>query len=294
MTGRYVLVTAAKDEEAVIGEVIERVVAQTAQPLAWIIVDDGSSDRTAAIVLAAAARHPWIRLSSSGERGGRNFGSQYKAIQAGCAAIAHLAFDYLAVQDADQAPGQADYYEAALRFLDETPAAGMASGMVHERASGRWMPRASNADGSAAGSAVFRRACFDGMGGYSPLVHGGSDWLAQLRARMAGWTVATLPALQLLHYRPSSSAGGLWRGRFREGVMDASFGSHPLFELLKCGRRLGMRPVVVGALLRLGGYAFGSLARRDRVLTVEETAFLRAEQVDKMRRWLHRGARGAG
>jgi biofilm PGA synthesis N-glycosyltransferase PgaC len=103
--------------------------------------------------------------------------------------------------------------------------------------------------------------------------------------------VATLPSLRLLHYRPSSSAGGLWRGRFREGVMDASFGSHPVFELLKCGRRLAMRPVVVGAALRLAGYAFGSVVRRERALTAAEAAFLRREQLAKMRRWFGLGAR---
>jgi glycosyltransferase involved in cell wall biosynthesis len=292
MTARYVIVTAAKDEEALIGEVIERVVAQTVHPVAWIIVDDGSRDRTAAIVREAVARHPWIRLSSGGERGGRNFGSQYKAIQAGYAAIRSLEFEHLAVQDADQAPGQPDYYEALLAFLEATPGAGMVSGVVHERERGDWAPRGSNAPESTAGSTVFRRACFEDMGGYVPLVHGGSDWLAQLRARMAGWTVTTLPDLRLLHYRPSSSAGGVWRGRFREGVMDASFGSHPLFELLKCARRLTMRPLVVGAFLRFAGYLFESLPRGARVLTPAETAFLRSEQVRKMRDWARLGARG--
>jgi glycosyltransferase involved in cell wall biosynthesis len=294
MSTRYVIVTAAKDEAALIGEVIERVVAQTVRPLAWIIVDDGSTDRTAEIVAASAARHPWIRLSSSGEREGRNFGSQYKAIQGGVAALRDLDFDVLAVQDADQAPGQANYYEQALRHLAATPRVGMVSGLVHERiGAGDWAPRSSNAADSTAGSAVFRRACFEGMGGYLPLVHGGSDWLAQLRARMAGWTVVTLPSLRLLHYRPSSSAGGLWRGRFREGVMDASFGSHPLFELLKCARRLAMRPVVVGAVLRLAGYVYGRLIRRAPALSAAEAAFLRREQVAKMRRWLGLGVDGS-
>lgn len=288
MTGRYVIVTAAKDEAALIGEVIDRVADQTVLPLLWLIVDDGSTDRTAEIVAEKAARHLWIRLSSSGEREGRNFGSQYKAIQAGCASLRHLDFDYLAVQDADQAPAQPEYYERALQHLQARPGVGMVSGLVVERMNGKWAPRGSNSPGSTAGSAIFRRACFDGIGGYSPLVHGGSDWLAQLRSRMAGWRVETLPGLRLLHYRPSSSAGGLWRGRFREGLMDASFQSHPLFELLKCARRLAMRPFVLGAVVRLAGYVFGTVVRRERALSRDEAAFLRGEQVAKMLRWLAR------
>ena len=82
MAYNYVLLTAAKDEAELIGEVIERVASQTSIPFLWVIVDDGSTDRTAEIVLGYAVRHPWIRLSPSGERNGRNFGSQYKALQA--------------------------------------------------------------------------------------------------------------------------------------------------------------------------------------------------------------------
>lgn len=283
----YALVTAAKDEAELIGEVIERVVAQTRRPALWVIVDDGSTDRTADIVREHAAHHPWIRLLSSGERDGRNFGSQYKAIQGGYASIRHLAFDCLAVQDADQAPGQPDYYERALRFLEETPDAGMVSGLVYERPhpQGAWEYRRSNSDDSTAGSAIFRRECFDTMGGYTPLTLGGSDWLAQIKVKMAGWRVCTLPDLRLLHYRPSSSAGGVLRGRFREGLMDASFGSHPVFQVLKCARRLPSKPFVVGAVLRFSGYVWRSVTQRGYVLTPAEVAFLRNEQVAKMRRW---------
>ena len=288
MTCNYVLITAAKDEAELIGEVIERVAAQTVLPSLWVIVDDGSTDRTAEIVGEFATRYPWIRLSSSGERNGRNFGSQYKAIQAGYASVRQLDFDYLAVQDADQAPGQPDYYEEALRYLAETPSAGMVSGLVYERPTGQWEYRRSNSDDSTAGSAIFRRECFEGMGGYTPLTYGGSDWLAQLKARMAGWKVSTLPTLKLFHYRPSSSAGGVWRGRFREGIMDASFGSHPLFQILKCTRRLASQPYLIGAVLRFSGYAFQTLKQNDYVLSQAEVDYLRREQLAKIRRWPNR------
>lgn len=288
MSFSYVLLTAAKDEAELIAEVIERVASQTVLPSLWVIVDDGSTDRTAEIVREHAVRHPWIRLSSSGERNGRNFGSQYKALQAGYASIRHLNFDCLAVQDADQAPGQPDYYEVALRYLAQTPSAGMVSGLVYERPNGTWEYRRSNSDDSTAGSAIFRRECFEGMGGYTPLTHGGSDWLAQLKARMAGWEVATIPTLRLLHYRPSSSAGGVLRGRFREGVMDASFGSHPFFQFLKCARRLTSQPYFIGGVLRFSGYLFQSLTQRDYVLSQAEVDYLRREQVKKMRRWPNR------
>ena len=59
---QYVLLTAAKDEEACIAEVIQAVLRQTVRPSAWFIVDDGSTDRTATIIKHFAAAYPFIRL----------------------------------------------------------------------------------------------------------------------------------------------------------------------------------------------------------------------------------------
>lgn len=281
----YVLLTAAKDEEGCIAEVIERVLRQTVLPVAWIVIDDGSSDRTAAIVSDHASRHPFIRLHGSGTRDGRNFGSQYKALRAAYELARPLSFDLVAVQDADQAPGSPDYYERLLEAFAQDWTLGVASGMVYERAGGQWQYRASNARDATAGSAVFRRACFEQIGGYSPLVHGGSDWLAQIDARMKGWTVRTLESLRILHYRPSSSAGGMWHGRFREGQMDASFGSHAGFELLKCARRALSRPYLLGALVRFCGYLWWRLSGRPPVLAPDQVAYLRREQAARLRVW---------
>lgn len=282
MNSRYVLLTAAKDEQACISEVIEFVLRQSVLPKVWHIVDDGSSDRTAAIVKGYASTHPFIRLHGSGARGGRNFGSQYKALQAAYELARADEFDFIAVQDADQAPAQAHYYQQLMRAFEHDPRLGMASGLVYERSGGVWCYRPSNSQRATAGSVVFRRECFEAIGGYTPLEYGGSDWLAQVAAKMAGWRVATDPALHLLHYRPTSSAGGLWRGRWREGMMDASFGTHPLFEALKCARRMASRPFVLGAVTRLAGFLWWHLARRPPVLPSATVAYLRREQLSRL------------
>jgi hypothetical protein len=103
---------------------------------------------------------------------------------------------------------------------------------------------------------------------------------------MAGWEILTRPDLHMLHYRLTSSAGGIWRGKFRAGLMDASFGSHPLFELFKSGRRLTGHPFVFGSLLRLGGYFWWKVNGRKPLISPEKVAFLRREQVAKLQRWI--------
>ena len=76
MQKKYVLLTAAKDEEQYIGEAIASVLRQTVRPVAWFIMDDGSTDRTAEIAERVARETPFIRLQSTGSRSGRNFGSR--------------------------------------------------------------------------------------------------------------------------------------------------------------------------------------------------------------------------
>jgi poly-beta-1,6-N-acetyl-D-glucosamine synthase len=150
MKRRYVLLTAAKDEEVNIEEVIDHVLRQTVRPLAWFILDDGSSDRTASIIERISAAEPFIHLQTAGSRAGRNFGSQYKAIMAAYALAKPLEFDFIGVLDADAAPEQADYYESFLEEFDRNPRLGLASGFVYERQRGvKQFRPGSQSDGSA-------------------------------------------------------------------------------------------------------------------------------------------------
>jgi len=285
MKNQYVLLTAAKDEEAFIGQVIEYVIHQTVLPLAWFIMDDGSTDNTAQIVKNYAAEHPFIRLQSSDSRGGRNFGSQYKAIMAAYELARPLAFDFVGVVDADQAPERKDYYESILEEFKRNPRLGVASGLIYERPSAKWECRDCNSRDSVAASAFFRRVCFDQIGGYTPLYYGGSDWLIQLRAKMLDWEILTRPDLHILHYRPTSSAGGIWRGRFRSGMMDASFGSHPVFEFFKCCRRIPGYPFFFGSVVRFCGYSWWNLTGKRPLIPPDAVAALRREQLTKLNNW---------
>jgi cellulose synthase/poly-beta-1,6-N-acetylglucosamine synthase-like glycosyltransferase len=286
MNNRYVLLTAAKDEAACIGEVIQYVVSQTVKPVAWFIIDDGSTDRTAAIVESFAAKHPFIKLQSASARSNRNFGSQYKALRAAYDLAQSLEFDFVAIQDADQAPERQDYYESILTEFQKNPRLGGASGVIYERSRGKWEFRSANAEDALAASTVWRRTAFDEVGGYTPMYYQGTDWLIQLQMKMAGWALLTRPDLHILHYRPTSSAGGIWRGRYHAGLSDASFGSHPIFEMLKCGRRLTTHPVILGSLVRFWGYLWWHMSGRKPIIKPDEVAFLRQEQCVKMRRWM--------
>ena len=286
---RYVLLTAAKNEEAYIGTAIGSVLRQTVPPVAWLVMDDGSTDRTAAIVADHAARHGFIRLRSNRSGGARSFGAQYRAINAAYAQVRDEDFDFVCVQDADIAPANADYFERLLQAFDADPRLGIAGGYIHERSAGEWRCRRSNAPHSVAGGVqMFRRRCFEQIGGYTPLAFGGEDWLAQIEAQALGWRVRALTELAVHHHRPTSTADGRLRGLFRMGMRDASFGSHPLFELMKCARRITERPALLSALVRYAGFVWYLQTVRRPSLSSEQVKRLRDEQMLRVREWLPR------
>jgi poly-beta-1,6-N-acetyl-D-glucosamine synthase len=176
MRNQYILLTAAKNEADYIGEAIQSVLRQSVHPLAWFIVDDGSTDQTARIIERFAAQHSFLRLLSSGGGSERSFGSKDKAINAAYAAAKSLDFDFIGILDADIALERSDYYEMILRRFRSNPGLGIAGGYIYERSNSRWQCRKGNAEDSVAGGVqMFRRACFEQIGGYIPMHHGGED-----------------------------------------------------------------------------------------------------------------------
>jgi glycosyltransferase involved in cell wall biosynthesis len=283
-SNRFVLMTAAKNEERYIDRAIASIVRQTALPVAWFIVDDCSTDRTAQLVRERQASYPFIHLISRAGDAKRSFGAQYRAINHAYTQGRDLDFSFVGVIDADIEIESKRYFESLLGRFNEEPLLGVAGGYIYERSHGAWLARAANSTDSVAGGIqMFRRDCFDKIGGYSPLLFGGEDWLAQIDAKRAGWRVMAIPELVARHYRPTSSADGRIRGLFRLGMMDGSFGSDPLFEALKCARRVGERPAVIGSFVRFAGYWWWRASRRSTLLPEDKCRYLRQEQSAKLR-----------
>jgi hypothetical protein len=165
------------------------------------------------------------------------------------------------------------------------PKLGIAGGVICEQENGVFKERHANAAWSVAGGVqTFRREVFETIGGYVPLEYGGSDGLAVLMAKMKGWEVRSIAGLRVLHHRPSSSADGVLRGAFRRGLMDAAFGYHPLFMVMKCARRITFKPPVVGSLLSLAGYCSFKMKSGRPVIPADALVFLQKTQMDRVSR----------
>ena len=286
---RYVLITPARNEDGYIERTLRSVIAQTQPPERWVIVSDGSTDRTDEIASRYAASHPFIRLLRIEEETGRNFACQVYATNAGYRAMSDLEFGYVGILDAD-ITFAADYYARLLEECEKTPRLGIAGGAVIDVHGDRLVASRAGSEGHhvAGGVQLFRRACYDEIGGYVPMGYGGQDVVAEVAARMKGWEVRTFPGIPAYHQRPGPAG---WRGaraRFTDGVRNYVLGTHPLYQFGRCFRRT--EPL--DGLVAMAGYTWSLLRRDARPVPPEFVRFLREEQLLRLRgRLLHFGPR---
>ena len=281
-TAEYCLMTAAYNEEENIARTIESVLSQTLLPKRWVIVSDGSVDRTDEIINAYAEKHTFIRFLRMKRAPGRSFGRKVLALRAGGELLEDLEFDFIGNLDADVSV-QPTYFEDLIARFDSTSSLGIVGGFVCEESDGEFRSRRANRVYSVAHAAqLVRRECYEAIGGYAVLEYGGEDWHAQVSAQIKGWTVAAFPELKILHHRHTGEADNLVRHKFRQGRMDYSFGSHALFEVLKCLQRMPEKPFIIGGSARLIGFLWAYIRRDQRPVSDEFVAFLRKEQRHKM------------
>src|SRR5947207_9908009 len=123
----YVLITPARNEEAHIEATIKSVVAQPSRPVKWVIVSDGSTDRTDEIVKRYAAAHDWIELVRMPERTERHFAGKVHAFNAGLERVGESKSDLIGNLDGDVS-FEADYFEYLLGRFARNPRLGVADG----------------------------------------------------------------------------------------------------------------------------------------------------------------------
>jgi GT2 family glycosyltransferase len=283
---RYVLITPARNEARFIERTIASVVAQTVRPRAWVVVSDGSTDGTDDIVRQSAAAHPWLELVRMPERPERHFAGKVHAFDAGYARVRDLAWDAVASLDADISFGE-DHFAFLLDKLAADPALGLVGTPFQGRSTYDY--RFVSLEHVSGACQLFRRACFEAIGGYVPVKSGGVDHIAVITARMKGWKTRTFTERVCLHHRELGAAQhGALAARFRDGVLDYLLGSHPLWELLRTSYQITRRPRVVGGLTLLAGYASAMARRLERPVSSELVAFRRQEQRQRMRALLTR------
>jgi poly-beta-1,6-N-acetyl-D-glucosamine synthase len=282
---RYVLATAARNEAAFIEATIKAVAAQTVRPLRWVIVSDGSTDGTDDIVRTYAAQHGWMELIRKRSDDSRSFASKAHAVNAAYERMRDLEYDVIGNLDADVTfePG---YFAYLLDRFAEAPRLGV-GGTPFREGSFQYDYRFTSIEHVAGPCQLFRRACFEAIGGYTPSKGGGIDVIAVLTARMRGWQTRTFTDKFYTHHRTMGTAkASRLMARFRDGQKDYLLGAHPLWEVFRATYQMTQPPFAVGGCVLLSGYVWSMLRRTERPVSSEFVRFRRREQLLRLRRFI--------
>jgi glycosyltransferase involved in cell wall biosynthesis len=280
----YVLITPARNEAAFIERTLESVVSQTVLPLRWVIVNDGSTDATGEIARRYAAQHSWIEVVEMPPRTERNFAAKVHSFNAGYERVKSLAFDVVGNLDADVS-FEPDHMEFLLARFAEDPSLGVAGTPFREVG---YSSDQHSFEGHAhvAGQVqLFRRRCFEEIGGYVPNSAGGIDWMAVTTARMRGWTTRSFRERSFFHHRHLGTAErGRLASAFSYGEKDYYLGGSPVWECFRVAfQMVSNKPYIFKGLCIGLGYTWAALRRVPRPVSVELMRFHRREQMAKLK-----------
>ncbi len=278
----YVLITPARNEAQLIEKTLISVVSQTLKPLRWVIVSDGATDGTDEIVSRYVAKHDWIELVRLPARGHRNFAGKVTAFNAGYASLAGMAYDVIGNLDADIS-FEEDYLAFLMSKFADNPRLGVAGTPYREENAA--IDRFRSPTHVPGACQLFRRECFETIGGYQPVSSGGIDFIALLSAQAKGWQTWRFDEKICWHHRSVGSGNhpSAWRRLLNRGRKDYLLGSHPGFEIFRSAYQMKNGPYIVGGVLMLAGYFWALLRGEERTMPKELIGIRRSDQIQRLK-----------
>ena len=306
---RYAVLSTVRNEEDYIGLTADSLIGQTVSPAAWLIVDDGSTDRTAEIIAEHARSAPWIRLVTLDASSGSNRCSRVmRAFLFGCR---HLDgdFDFVVKVDGDVS-FDSDHLESLFRHFDDNPRLGIASGSYKEPVGRGWVVQDMKPGYAMGAVRAYRAECLKTVvaavsaeGGPAAASAADSqndgmrrpplswDSIDHLYAEEEGWETRSFPELVVVHHRIEGGRTHVLRGQFEQGTVSYAMGYHPVFALGRGVRKMAEYPYVVGGVAQTAGYLWGALGRRVPRADAETRRLVRQRHSRRLRAFL--GSRAA-
>jgi poly-beta-1,6-N-acetyl-D-glucosamine synthase len=274
---RYLVITPARDEEQFLPRLIDSVASQHQRPDRWIIIDDGSMDRTASIVDAAAITFPWIEPRHLPRLRDRAPGGESVIMQA-LPRDACQQYDHILRLDADLSFA-ADFCQLLLTEFGQDSQLGIAGPTLYEPTHSGWHEIRQPQFHTRGAAKLYSGACLASIGG----LDGGLGWdtLDEAYAMMLGFRTRSFRHITAKHHRPQGAASGR-QARMAAGLSAYKVGYSPLFMLARAARQSFSAPFSFGGLLLLTGYLKGYLQRQRRSAPPELVKFIRKHQLRRL------------
>ena len=278
----YVVVSPVKDEERYIGATIDSVTRQTVKPSRWIIVDDGSTDRTSEIIATRTKDLSWVTVVTVQRGAPRFLGLPVMAaFMRGYVFVESEPFEFVVKLDCDlELPS--DYFEKLLAKFREDKSLGIGSGVYLEENDRGWEAVVMPEYHAAGASKVVRADCYRQIGGF--VLSPGWDTVDEIKARALGWKTSHFEDLAFRHLKPEGSGSGYFRTSLKCGEIDYLSGAGWCFVAIKSLHRMVVgRPILLGGLALMTGFLMALFTGRPKLVSPDEAKLYR--QLLNRRMW---------
>ncbi len=276
----YGLISPCRNEASYMRQTLDSVIKQSTKPRIWIIVDDGSTDTTPAILEEYSREYNWIKIVTRDDRGHRAVGpGVIDAFYAGYEVLDKTLIEFVCKLDLDLELPE-NYFKILIDRMIHNPRIGTCSGKSYIHQNGDLVSEKKGDETSLGMTKLYRLSCFEQIGGFvSEVMWDGIDCH---RCRMLGWIACSWddPEIRFIHLRPmGTSQVGIFTGRMRHGFGQYFMGTGFIYMFASAVFRMTERPLVVGGIAIFWGWLKSALSRERRYDDPEFRRFLNRYQM---------------
>jgi biofilm PGA synthesis N-glycosyltransferase PgaC len=284
MNVSYVIITPVHNEAKFIEFTIHSVLSQTILPILWIIVNDGSTDITPEIVNRYTQDCQWIKLVEMPRRTLRIRGGHVAEVFNFGYTFIDTPYDFLVKLDGDVSFDES-YFETLFKEFSNKPELGIAGGGIYNKTPNGWKLEITPKDHVRGATKIYRRKCFEEIGGLEPV--NGWDSIDEWRAQMRGWQTSTYEKVKVLHYRPTGASEGSLKRFVRQGEF-AYYLGYPWGAILArtLFRSFIERPIIIGGFAIFYGFLKSWLLQKPKFYDVELLNYVKKKQTQRLTSWI--------
>jgi len=279
----YYIVIPAHNEASYIALTLRSVASQTILPKKIVVVNDNSTDATAAIVAGFAKEHSFISLVNVSSQAVHMPGS--KVIHAFHKGFETLDgdYDFIVKLDADLIL-PANYFETIISHFESDIQIGMVGGFAYIEKNGDWiLENLTDKDHIRGAFKAYRKACFEQIGNLRPAM--GWDTVDELLCQFYGWKVVTDGSLKVKHLKPTG-ANYNKAARYKQGEAFYSLGYGFVITAIASAKLAMMKKKPLLFLDYMAGFFKAKTAGKPLLVTTEQARFIRSYRMSKMRQKL--------
>ncbi len=271
----YIVVIPVKNEEKTIGSTLKSLVNQKIPCVRCVVVDDMSTDNTAAIIKEFKQEHSYILyLKNQSSIEYLVGGHVVKLFKLGKELLdkENIDYDYIVKLDADVSFGE-DFMSKIASKLESNCKYGIVSGTPFYYQGESKIYEYSPLWHTHGQFKIYNRQCLKEMGGIREKL--GWDCADNIIAMEKGWDTE---AFRDVNYEMSRKVGGkssLLKGKIKHGKGAYNLGYSPGYLMIKFIHDLLKPPYILGGFNYVRGYLFQFFHREQRILDKNQVKLLR-------------------